>query len=72
MDMLKVVAVRRDAEGNISQYKLDNGEELSKKQCEQYINSGRLDLICAKGRSGATVIRSQADSDCNLTELPTF
>lgn len=31
MDMLKVVAVRRDAEGNISQYKLDNGEELSKK-----------------------------------------
>ncbi len=71
---LSVVAVRRDIEGNISDFKLSDGREITKSQCVQMINDGELhNLVAQKGRSGATVVRTQRNTpQANLSELPTF
>lgn len=72
MEALKVVAVQRDGDGNISNFKLNDERIISFNECRDLINSGKLDLVCAKGRSGSLIIRSKPDSDQKLSELPTF
>ena len=72
MNDLKVVAIRRDGDGNISRFKLNDDREITFNECKDMIHDGKLDLICAKGRSGATIIRSHPDSAEKLSELPTF
>ena len=72
MSGLKVVAVRRDAEGRMNKFKLSDDRELTVEECKNLINEGKLDLIVGRGRSGGTVIRSRPDSPERLTNLPNF
>lgn len=70
-NMHQVVAIRTDAEGRLAQFKLEDGTVVNKKECEQLIHDGQLDLVCTKGRSGTTVIRAKQDQK-RLVDLPTF
>ena len=69
-----VVAVRKDTDGNLSMFKLEDGTVLDYGQCLDYIHQGQLNLIATEGKSGALIIRSQADGDPynNLSNLPIF
>lgn len=69
-----VTAVRKNQEGNIVLFKLDDGRILDYSGCADAIHRGELNLICTTGKSGALSIRSQADGDPtnNLDALPTF
>ncbi len=71
---VKVVAVRRDAEGSITNFRLSDGREVTKSECASMVDAGELhNLVVQKGRSGATIIRSQVNTpQANLSELPTF
>lgn len=73
--LAKVIAVRKNSEGNITDFKLDNGEQLDYSQCQQAIHNGEVeDLICTNGKSGTMIIRSKPDDDKdnNLSNLPEF
>lgn len=73
--MSKVVAVHKNDDGNLEAFKLDDGRVLSFDECRDAIHNGELpDLICTYGRSGAVIIRSQADGkrENNLSNLPEF
>lgn len=73
--MAHVVAVRKNSEGNITDFKLDNGKELNYEECRQAIHTGEVeDLICTTGKSGVISIRSEPDDikSNNLSNLPEF
>ena len=69
-----VVAVRKNEEGNLIAFKLEDGTELNFDDCWQAIHDGQLHLIATKGKDGAPVIRSYGDGDRenNLSNLPIF
>lgn len=71
---LKVVAVRKTADGDLCGFKMNTGLECTFEQTKQLIHEGKLDLICAYGKGGVEVIRSRPDGDesNNLANLPTF
>lgn len=73
-EKLKVVAVRRNADGAISDFKMNTGLECNFEQTKQLIHDGHLDLQCVVGKGGVEVIRSKADGDDsnNLANLPSF
>ena len=73
--MSKVVGVHKNSDGNLEQFKLDDGRVLSFEECRNAIHNGDLpDLICTEGKSGSIIIRSQPDGDesNNLSNLPQF
>lgn len=74
MDGLKVTAVRKDEEGNLSEFKLNDGRVVDFYGCKDLINEGKLDLISTTGKNGVEIIRSKPDGDPsnNLSELPEF
>ena len=71
---LKVVAVRRDEDDNMAEFKLSDGRVVDFPGCQQLINEGKLDLINAIGKNGVEIIRSKPDGDPNnnLRDLPSF
>ena len=73
-DDLKVVAVRRNAEGAISDFKMNTGLECTFEETKQLIHDGKLNLQCVVGKGGSEVIRSKPDGDesTNLSNLPEF
>lgn len=70
----EVVAVRKDENGNLSEFKLDDGTVYDFKGCWDAIGRGELDLVATTGTEGVPIIRSQGDGnpDNNLSNLPTF
>lgn len=70
----EVVAVRKDENGNLSEFKLDDGTVYDFQECWDAINRGELNLIATIGKEGAPVIRSYGDGDKsnNLSNLPPF
>lgn len=70
----EVIAVRKDNEGNLSEFKLNDGTVYDFKECWDAINRGELDLIATTGKEGVSIIRSHGDGnpDNNLSNLPTF
>ncbi len=73
--MAKVVGVHKNSEGNLEQFKLDDGRVLSFEECRAAIHNGELpDLICTEGKSDRIIIRSTPDGDPsnNLSNLPEF
>ena len=73
--MAKVVAVQKDGQDRIVDFKLDDGRELDYEQCIDAIHNGELpDLICTNTKSGSLSIRTYADGDPdnNLSRLPLF
>lgn len=73
--MAKVVAVRKNADGNLTDFKLDNGKQLSFDQCRNAIHTGEVEgLICTEGKGDSIIIRSEPDGDKsnNLSNMPEF
>lgn len=73
--MAKVVGVHKNGDGDLEQFKLDDGRILSFEECRAAIHAGELpDLICTNGKSDSIIIRSTPDGDesNNLSNLPTF
>lgn len=72
--MSKVVAVRKDETGKITEYKLDNGKVLNHTEALVAVDSGEIEG-CAKftTRDGYEAIRSNRGQEgYSLSNLPTF
>ena len=69
-----VTAVRRGPSGNLSEFKLNDGRELSFAECYQAIEKGEIpSLMTGEARNGEAVIRSKRGYDnYSLDTLPTF
>lgn len=74
MEELKVVAVKKNDEGNLSKFKLNDGRVVNLDECAAMCDCGELSLTHTTGKDGAPVIRSYPDGDesNNLSNLPEF
>ena len=70
----EVVAVRKDENGNLSEFKLDDGTVYDFKECWDAIGRGELDLVATTGEEGVPILGSPGDGnpENNLSNLPTF
>lgn len=71
----EVVAVRRNSEGSIIEFKLSSGEVVDYKQAQQMVANDEINnLQLFKGRDHEQHIRSRPDDTVsnNLDQLPTF
>lgn len=72
---MKIVAVRKDSNGVIQEYKLDNGQVIDQESAIQMVSSGEIqDCNVGGTRDGGKAIRSNRDDDPsnNLDNLPSF
>ena len=72
--MSRIVAVRKDEKGTITNYKLDDGSVIDKQTACGKVNSGEIEG-CATftTRDGDEAIRSnRGQEDYSLDNLPTF
>lgn len=72
---MKVTAVKKDSNGVITEYKLDNGSVINQEQAIQMAETKELEgCNVGTARNGKRYIRSNADGDesNNLDQLPTF
>ena len=75
MTTKKIVAVKKDNGGDLSEFKLDNGDIINLEQCVNYIQIGELNgYNVGKDRLGRDTVRSNPDGDPtnNLSNLPNF
>jgi hypothetical protein len=71
----KVVAVRKNSDGDIVELKLSSGKIVDYKHAQQMAKNGEIENVNVfKGRDGDEHLRSNADGDPsnNLDELPTY
>lgn len=71
----KVVAVQKNGDGDIVQFKFESGEVVDYKRAIEMAKNGEIQHANAfKGRDGDFHIRSDADGDPtnNFDSLPTF
>lgn len=72
---MKVVAVRKDNIGTITDYKLENGKVIGHSEAVSMVESGKLEgYNVATAKNGVKSIRSNPDGDSsnNLDSLPIF
>ncbi len=72
---MKIKAVRKDENGTIQQYQLDNGTTVDVNQAIQMVESKQIENCNVfTTRNGSKAIRSNNDGDPsnNLDNLPTF
>ena len=72
---MKVVAVQKDDEGTIINYKLEDGNIVGHSQAVNLAENGQLDdYNVATARNGLKSLRSNPDGDKsnNLDNLPSF
>ena len=71
---MKIVAVRKDQDGIITDFKFDNNQEVDYNQAVSMARGGEIEHVDVFDRKGRATIRSQADGDPNnnLDRLPTF
>lgn len=72
---MKVVAVRKDNNGTITEYKLDNGKVVGQSEAVNLVESGKLEgCNISIARNGEKSIRSKPDDtmENNLDNLPIF
>ena len=75
---MKITSVHKE-NGTISQYKLDNGEVVSKDECINMVKNGQIEN-CNVGRNkeGEEFVRTNRDDEdklgqiTNLDDMPTF
>lgn len=75
MSQHEVVAVRRNAEGSIVEFKLSSGEVVDYLTAQKMVANGEIShLQLFKGRDHEQHIRSVPDGieENNLDQLPTF
>ena len=72
--MSKVVAVRKDEKGKITDYKLETGEILDATEAISAVESGKIEgCMISESRDGDTFIRSKrGQADYKLSDLPEF
>lgn len=71
----KIVKLRKNDNGSIERFMLEDGTELSYAEALQKIEAGVIDnLIVQRGRDGQPIIRSKPDGNPNnnLDNLPEF
>jgi hypothetical protein len=71
----KIVAVRKNGDGDIIELKTDSGKIVDYKTAQQMAQEGEIEGVNVfKGRDGEPHLRSNADGDPtnNLDQLPTF
>jgi hypothetical protein len=71
----KVVAVRKNGDGDIVELKLSSGDVVDYKRAQSMVQNGEIEgLNVFKGRDGDPHLRSNADGDPsnNLDNLDTF
>lgn len=74
-DNSKIVKIKKDEEGNISDVMLENGTILPINHAILWAKQGRIDgAIAIRGKDGGEYLRTDPNSYPidNLTELPTF
>lgn len=72
--MSRVVAVRKDETGKITDYKLENGKVLNHQEALIAVDSGEIS-DCAKfttGDGGEAIRSNRGIPDYSLSDLPTF
>lgn len=74
MDQFEVVAVKRNRKGNLTNFKLNNGQELDYEQAVEMAQQGQLKSVDVYTRYGRQILRSEADGDesNNFDNLPQF
>lgn len=75
MDQETIVAVRKNGDGDITQFKTSSGRILEYQQALMEVQNNQIAGVNAfKGRDGEMYIRGDADGDPsnNLDNLPTF
>lgn len=72
--MSRIVAVRKDSRGTITDYKLDNGKTLTHSQAINAVNCGEIEgCNVFPTRDGGEAIRSnRGQDDYALDRLPSF
>lgn len=72
--MSKIVAVRKDEEGRITQVKMDDGKVMSHDEAVTMADAGRIDGVSTfTNRAGETSMRSdRGQDDYALSRLPEF
>lgn len=75
---MKIVATHKE-DNKISQYKLDNGQVVSKEECITLVKNGEIENCnVGKNKEGEEFVRSDRDSEdnpgeiTNLSDLPNF
>lgn len=72
---MKIVAVRKNEQGDNEEFKLDNGSVIGMSEAIEMCNNGELpDYNVGTSRSGSQFIRGNADGDAsnNLDNMPSF
>lgn len=71
---MKIVAVRMNQEGNITELKLDNGQQINYQQALEMVRNGDIEHVNIFHRNGREILRSEPDEDKgnNLDNLPQF
>jgi hypothetical protein len=72
---MKIVKVRKNADGDITNVLIDTGEELDVSKAVALAKNGSIEsVVVGKNRNGNDVIRSSANNttEDNLDNLPTF
>jgi len=71
---VKIIAVRKNKDGDITDFRMDNGQELNYSQALQMAKEGQIDQVDVFQKYGREIIRSEPDLDIsnNLDNLPTF
>jgi hypothetical protein len=75
MEQFEIVAVRHGSQGNLTDFKLNNGEELNYGQARAMAKDGKIKNVdVMNGKSGSEVIRSEPDGvkENNLNQMPEF
>lgn len=70
--MSKIVEVKHDTNGNISEYKTDDGKVLNREKAVKMADSGKLEGVASfTTRDGSKSIRSnRGQEDYSLDNLP--
>lgn len=73
--MNKIIQVRKNTNGNITNVKLDNGSEVSIEQAISMAKQNQIEnIIVGKTKNGSETLRSQGNNtkEDNLSNLPIF
>lgn len=73
--MTRIVQVKKNGDGDITDVKLDNGSQVTIRQAIEMAMSNQIDgVIVGRARGGRETLRSQPNDtvEDNLDNLPTF
>jgi len=74
MEQFEIVAVKRSGNGNLTNFKLNNGQELNYEETLQMVQEEKIKGVDIVSRKDKKIIRSNPDGveGNNFGNLPTF